>query len=361
MVIVHTESSLGWGGQELRILNEAEGMRARGHQVIILCPRESTIYNEASRRAIPTVALPIARKSLQGVYALWQWLRKRRVDVVNTHSSTDSWLTAIATRMLRHAAPLVRTRHVSAPVPLNFATRWLYTRSSKHIVTTSEALRRQLIEQNGYPPEAVSAVPTGIDSDHFTPGDALQARRALGLDPEKKIIGIVATLRSWKGHYFLIEAFARLSDNNTLLLIVGDGPQRAAISRHIAERRLNERIIMAGNQQDVLPWLRAMDIFVLPSYANEGVPQAVVQAMLCGLPVVSTALGGILEAIRHEQTGLIVEPKNSRQLHEAISRVLHDARLGQTLGAAARKLAQEKFDLETMLDKMERLFHEAIG
>ena len=170
----------------------------------------------------------------------------------------------------------------------------------------------------------------------------------------------VATLRSWKGHRYLIESIPQLPDRNVQLLIVGDGPQREALQRQITELGLDGRVIMLGNQRDVLPWLQAMDIFVLPSYANEGVPQAAVQAMLCGLPVVSTPVGGILEAIQHEQTGLIVEPGNSQQLHESINRLLHDAPLCQTLGAAARKRALEKFGLDTMLDKMEPLFRKAM-
>src|SRR5712692_4020636 len=88
MNIVHTESSLGWGGQEIRILTEAAGMRRRGHQVTLLCPPEAKIFGEANLRGIPVVALPIARKNLTGIWALYRWLTSSRVEVINTHSST---------------------------------------------------------------------------------------------------------------------------------------------------------------------------------------------------------------------------------------------------------------------------------
>src|ERR1019366_3018285 len=96
MYIVHSESSCGWGGQEIRVLEEAAGMLARGHRVTLLCPREARIHEEAARRGVPAVALPIARKSLAGVRALHGWLAHQRCDVLNSHSSTDSWLAALA-------------------------------------------------------------------------------------------------------------------------------------------------------------------------------------------------------------------------------------------------------------------------
>lgn len=359
--IVHTESSLGWGGQEIRILNEAAGMLRRGHAVTLVCPAHAHLYAEAQRRGIPTVALPIGRKNPRGVWALRSWLRRHRPDVINSHSSTDSWLAALACRLLHRPPPLVRTRHISAPIPDNAATRWLYQKATWHIVTTGEKLRHQLIINNGYAAEHITSVPTGIDTEHFTPGDRVAARVQLGLPQDAPVVGIVATLRSWKGHQYLLEAFSRLALPDARLLIVGDGPRRTAIEQEIARLGLGERVILPGNQTDVLPWLQAMDVFVLPSYANEGVPQAILQAMLCALPVITTHVGSIAEAIQHEQTGLIVPPRNPEALAAAIERLLCDAVLRDQLGFAARALALKRFGLEAMLERMEAIFREAMA
>ncbi|MDH5264086.1 MAG: glycosyltransferase family 4 protein, partial [Betaproteobacteria bacterium] len=123
--ILHTESSLGWGGQEIRVLTEARGVARRGHAVTLAAPGESRILAAAAGYGVEAVAIPIARKSIGGLFAMTGLLRNRRFDLVNTHSSTDSWLAAVATRLLRGAPPIVRTRHISAPVPRNLATRWL--------------------------------------------------------------------------------------------------------------------------------------------------------------------------------------------------------------------------------------------
>ncbi len=360
-MIVHTEASCGWGGQEIRILTEARGMMARGHELHLLCPAEARIYSEAQRYGVPVQALPIARKRPGGVLALRRWLREHRPTVINTHSSTDTWLAALACATLADAPPIVRTRHISAPVPDNAATRWLYTKATSRIVTTGEKLRGQLIRDNGYPADRITSVPTGIDTARYAPGDRAAARRALGLDAEKHYIGIVATLRSWKGHHHLLEAFSLLDAPEWRLLIVGDGPRRAFIEGVIGRLRLGDRVRMVGQRNDAERWLQALDIFCLPSYANEGVPQALLQAMLTALPVVTTPVGSITEAVTDEVTGLIVPPEQPERLAAALRRLMDDPQLAAGLGRAARASGIRRFGLDNMLDGMERVFAEAAG
>jgi len=356
MHILHTEASCGWGGQEIRILTEAAGMLRRGHRVTLICSHRARIFREAEKRNIPVVDLPVDRKRLSGVLALRRWLRVTPVDVINTHSSTDTWLAALATVWLNRTVPLVRTRHISAPVPKNSLTRWLYTSATAHIVTTGEALRQTLYRENGFPLERISSVPTGIDLTRYVPGDRAAARNRLGLSSDRIIIGIVATLRSWKGHRYLLQAFSRMANRTAHLVIVGDGPQRESLANEISQLKISDRVHLPGNQDDVLPWLHAMDIFALPSYANEGVPQALLQAMACARPVVSTPIGSIQEIITPEVTGLLVQPKDSDDLQRALERLSNDADLRQALGAQARQLVLDRFGLDHMLDKMERIF-----
>ena len=349
MKIVHTESSLGWGGQELRILAESKGLSSRGHDITLLCPLEARIYGEAPNWGLRTVALPIATKRLDGVLALRRWLRFHRPDVVSTHSSTDSWLVALGTRL-----PIVRTRHISAPVPRNFLTRWLYSRATR-IVTTGEALKLDLVERTGVPAERIESVPTGADPNVFAPGDKYAARMHLSLPQDAMLIGIVATLRSWKGHRHLVEALPA----GATLVIVGDGPQRDALEGQVRAAGLRARVHFAGNQRDVVPWMQALDIFALPSYANEGVPQALMQAMLVGLPCVTTTVGGIGELAMDGTTALIVPPENPNALRSALERLMGDPALRSRLGAAARRHCAERFSHERMLDRMEAIYREA--
>jgi glycosyltransferase involved in cell wall biosynthesis len=355
--IVHTEASLGWGGQEIRILTEAQGMVDRGHRVTLLCPPEARIHAAAQERGLPVEALPIGRKQPGGVLALRRWLIANPADVINTHSSTDTWLAALACLFLKSPPPLVRTRHVSAPIANNRATRWLYGAATRHIVTTGEALRRQLIEDNGLDADRITSIPTGIATNHFVPGDQAVARARLGLPQGAPLIGIVATLRSWKGHRYLLEALSLLPEN-VGLVIVGDGPNRQNIESKIHEFGVVDRVWLAGNQHDVLPWLQSLDVFALPSYANEGVPQALVQAMLCGLACVTTACGGIGEIARDGTTAVLVRTEDAADLGRGLEKALGDAELRKRLGTAARLYCAANLSVETMLDRMEKVFRD---
>ena len=356
MNIVHTEASCGWGGQEIRILEESRGLIERGHAVWVLCPAESRIFEEGPKRGVPTIALPIGRKNLKGLFALRRFLKQNPVDVINTHSSTDTWLTALACRTLIKAPPIVRTRHISSPIPNNWASRWLYTRAVNHIVTTGEALRQQVIQQTGADPARITSVPTGIDPERFKPGDKREVRIKLGLDPEANYIGIVATLRSWKGHLYLLEAFAKLNLPNLHLLIVGEGPMHDPIKAKIAALDLSDRVTLTGQRSDPEHWMQALDIFCLPSYANEGVPQAILQAMLTGLPIVTTPVGAILEAVTDGATALIVPPKDATALAAAMDRLIRSADACTALGTRAQEIALQSFTLNIMLMRMHKVF-----
>jgi glycosyltransferase involved in cell wall biosynthesis len=356
--IVHTEASLGWGGQELRILAESKGMMERGHAVQLLCAPQSRIFTEAPAWGLPVTALPIGEKKLGGLMKLRAWFGRNRCDVISTHSSTDSWLSALAMLLLGRPYPIVRTRHISAPISTDFLTRWLYTSATSHIVTAGVALRKELIERNGFPAARIDSVPTGIDTGRFRPGDRNAARKALGLPPGQPLIGIVATLRSWKGHLYLIEAFAGLP-KTVRLVIVGDGPMRPQLEARVDKLGLRERVAFAGNQSDVVPWLQAIDIFALPSYANEGVPQALVQAMLTGLPCVTTNVGSIAEVATDGRTALVVPPRNVTGLRYALNRLLEDGMLREQLAGTARTHCAANFSRERMLDEMERIYSQA--
>ena len=356
MHIVHSESSCGWGGQEIRVLEEAAGMLERGHRVTLLCPREARIHEAAVRRGVPAVALPIARKGLTGLGAMRSWLARQPCSVLNSHSSTDSWLAALALLGMSPRPALVRTRHISAAIPDNIATRWLYQSATRHIVTTGERLRVQLIRDNRFRAETIVSVPTGIDLARFAPAGKAQAKARLGLDPAVACIGIVATLRSWKGHRYLVEAFAGLKGKDARLLLVGDGPGRDNLKRQVAGLGLEARVLMPGDQDDVVPWLQALDVFALPSYANEGVPQALMQAMAVGIPVISTPVGSIDELVRPEETGLMVPVQDAAALGAAIERLLAEPALAQRLALAARAWVSSRYSRERMLDSMEAVF-----
>jgi glycosyltransferase involved in cell wall biosynthesis len=362
--ILHTESSIGWGGQELRILTEMEGMARRGHRVHLLTADSADILPAARARGLAVDGLPIAAKKLPGLRAVRAWLARNgaRYDVVNTHSSTDAWLVALARASLSRMPPVVRTRHVSTPVNNSPTTRWLYQRATAHLVVTGEVLKTQLVRDNHYDPAHITSVRTGIDLARFRPLDRAEARARTGVDT-RPAVAIVATLRDWKGHDDLFDAWTTLRERvpGWQLLVIGDGPRRAHLVRRIEDMKLGNDVHFAGNQDDVPAWYACADIAVLPSYGDEGVPQSLMQAAACGLPSVSTPIGAIPEAMRDGETGLLVPPRDVPALAGALSRLMTDEDLRARMGRAAHAYAQANFGIDRMLDGMEAVFAKVVG
>jgi glycosyltransferase involved in cell wall biosynthesis len=365
LAIAHTESSQGWGGQEIRVLSEAAGFIARGHRVTLLATPESRIAAEAARFGVPLVHLPIGAKRARGILAVLGALRTLQLDVINTHSSTDSWLVALALRYLkargRTVPVLVRTRHVSVPVKPTRATRWLYRKATSRTVTTGDALRAMLIQQLGIDPARIDSIPTGIDPALFGRQSRAAARAQLQLPPAVPLVGIVATLRSWKGHRYLVDALAQMAHRDAVLVIVGSGPQEQALRDQVSARGLGERVVFAGQQDDVVPWLAALDVFALPSYANEGVPQALLQAMFAGVPCVTTDAGAIPEIAVAGDTALVVAREDPASLARALDALLDDRAHAAQLAVRAHALVMARYTRDAMLDRMEVAFRAALG
>jgi glycosyltransferase involved in cell wall biosynthesis len=186
------------------------------------------------------------------------------------------------------------------------------------------------------------------------------ARARLGLPQEVPLVGIVATLRSWKGHRYLVEALPRLSHADARLVIVGDGPQREALERQVDGLQLRDRVVFAGQQQDVADWLAALDVFALPSYANEGVPQALLQAMFARVPCVTTDAGAIPEIARDGGTATIVAKEDAAALAAGIDALLGDRARASVQAQRAHAFVAGRYTLAAMLDRMEAVFRRAL-
>ncbi len=318
MKILHTEASSGWGGQEIRILTESQIFIKNGHQVMIAADIDSQLAKKASDFQVPIHPISLNKKSLKNLMSLRQLFKDLQPDVISCHSSTDHWLSSLGRLTLTKKPAIVRTRHISAPVTRNITTKWLYNIGTDALMTTGVSIKNALIEDNFVNPENVFSVPTGIDAERYQIGNFQQYRNELNLPNNHFIFGIVATLRSWKGHSYLIEAFGKLNLTNTSLLIVGDGPQMSSYQALAQSMPNAKNIHFAGNQSNVIPYLQAMDCFVLPSYANEGVPQALLQAMAVGLPIISCPIGGIPESLENYSNKVLVPPQKICHLSNAM-------------------------------------------
>ncbi|MBI4795525.1 MAG: glycosyltransferase family 4 protein [Deltaproteobacteria bacterium] len=356
--ILHTESSLGWGGQERRILAEALAMRARGHRLLLACDHRGELFPRGQRAGFPVFPLNFGGwRNLGAGWALRWLVRAERVDILNTHSSLDSWVGMLALAGLKKPI-LVRTRHLSTPVKSSRPTRWLY-QAPRATITTSEGIKELLQQRVGVAPERVFSIPTGVSLTEFAPRQAdASLREGLQIPEDSFIWGMVSVLRSWKGHLYALEALRELLDAGlqTHLVVVGEGPYRSLIEPKIKELGLDEQVRLVGYQEDVAPWLALMDVVVMASYAHEGVPQAALQALALGKPVVGTYVGGIPEVIIPGETGLLAPPKDSHALAEALRQLWEHPELRAEMGRRGRDLVIQKYSLEQMAAAVEGVY-----
>ena len=355
--VLHTESSRGLGGQEIRTLHEARWTGERGWRVVLACQADGRLLERARDAGLEVVALSMkAPWDARAIARLVALIKRERVDIVHTHSSIDAWIGGVAARSAR--VPVVRTRHVSIPIRRSWNP--VYTWLADRVITSGEAIRR-LVMNAGASPERVVAIPAGVDLDGFPFGRRSKAvADALGVSPP--VIGSVAMFRGSKGHAHLIEALAvvRRRYPGATLLLVGDGIRRAWVEGLARDAGLAEAVVFTGFRSDVAALLGAMDCFALASTRTEGVPQSLLQAFAAGVPVVASDIGGIAEVVADGATGVLVKA-TAVDLAQGIERVLDDPDAAARRAIAARAMVEERFSHASMLTRLLDLYVEVLG
>jgi glycosyltransferase involved in cell wall biosynthesis len=360
LVVLHTESSTGWGGQESRTLDESVGLRALGARVLILCQFGSRLGERAAERGIDVRHAPM-RSGLDwpAVRFILRLIRDEGVRVVNTHSGQDSLLAGIAGRLSRRRPVVVRTRHLALPI----TSKMSYGLLPHRVVTVSSHVRCRLVER-GIPAERIVAIPTGVDpGGRFDPsGVTGSLKEELGLRPDIPLVGTVAILRFKKGHQVLIEAVPRILQSvpETVFVCAGDGPQRDNLTRSLRERGLTDRVHLLGLRGDIPNVLKSIDVFVLPTL-EEALGTSFLEAMAMGKPVIGTWVGGVPEVVRHGVNGLLVAPNDPEGLAEATARLLQDPARGRAMGSEGRRMVESEFTVQRMCQRMHDLYRSLLG
>jgi glycosyltransferase involved in cell wall biosynthesis len=355
--IVHTESSLGWGGQEWRVFLELQWMRQHGHQVWLGASPKSQIFARARDEAIPCIPLSFQRwRWPDEILRLAAFFRRKKIEVVNTHSSRDAWLGALAARMVR--VPLIiRSRHIEVDYENPFLARVAFEALPDHVLTTSQRIAEKLMQDQGISPHRLTCLPTGVDLKKFYPQPGGLVQKELGLPATTRLVGMVSVLRSWKGHDDFLAAIALLKPTfDVHFVIVGGGPGREYLERRIRETGLEKRVTLLGYREDIPVVLASLAILVLPSTAHEGVPQIILQAQAMARAVIGTTIGGIPEVITDGETGLLVPPQTPAALAAAIQKFLDDPAAAQLTGERARQGVIARHSLDVMGETLEALY-----
>ncbi len=347
MKVLHTEWSDGWGGQEMRIINEMIAVRKKGIEVCLACRDNAKIKQKALENKIEVFTLAFdGAYDLKTMFALSKIIKKESIDIVNTHSGKDTWVGGFAAKLA--GVKFIRTRHLSNkinPSRLNFINEM-----ADFIITTGEGVREDMIKYNRIKPEKIMSIPTGIDENMFDPAkyDKNECREMFGFE-KKIVVGTLGVLRGVKGHIFLIDAAKELLTkyNNIEFAIAGDGP----LKEHLKNK--SQGYVRLLGHQNGAKFLNAIDIFVLPS-KNEGVPQSLIQALMMNIPSIATNVGSVKDLYK-DNNFFLVEPENVEMLVKQISFVIDNYKTNNT-----RKYMVEKFSLNNMTKKIVDIYQKVL-
>ncbi len=362
MHILHTEGSNGWGGQEIRILREAEGMRSRGHEVIFAVALGGKLIAHARKLGFEVYELNFKKThALFTIPRLLRIFKKHRIDLVNTHSSADAWMAGIAARIAGKF--VVRTRHLSTPIRKGLNSVLLYNGLSDFVVTTSSAIIPLICNQSKLPPSLCRCIPTGVDPAllNVDPTAVEAFREQLHLTPEDCLVGTACFVRSWKGINDFMRAAELLREIDHLTWIIVGGGYVNDYKTAAEKMDLKGRLIFTGHLNSPYIALAAMDIFALLSTAHEGISQSSLQAAYLKKPLITTPVGGLPEVCLDGKTGLIVPPFSPEKVGEAVIKLKSDPALRRKLGEDAHKLVVEKFTMQRTLDEMESVYKSVMG
>ncbi|MFH0943848.1 MAG: glycosyltransferase family 4 protein [Planctomycetota bacterium] len=379
--VIHVITKLELGGAQQNTLDTCSLLDRRRFRVALLSGPDGLLTSEAARipdidyRIVPSLSRPIRPvRDYHAFRCLRDHIRQIAAEngppIVHTHSSKGGILGRLAARAA-DVSDVVHTIHgFGHPACSNLVTRQLALQAERHVsqhtrcfVAVSKANLERGRSLNLFRNSRVELIRSGFDLGRFRARivDRAEARQRLGLEPESPLIGTVACFKPQKDLQTFVKTAGamRSAIPDARFLIVGDGDSRPDLERMIGAAGLRPAFSLLGWRRDVPEILPALDVFVLTS-RWEGLPRSLVQAMACGIPVVSTSVDGVLDLVTHMETGLLARPGDHLGIARGISDLIRDEGLRHRLAANAAPLV-DQFDLGTMIAKLEALYESLAG
>lgn len=359
--VLHVVTSLDPGGMENGVCNIARGLAGRGIATHVACLERRGAF--AERLPHPDYVHVLGKRegfSPGATWRLWRLLRTVRPAVVHTHNLGPLIYASLATLGGR-LRPIVHGEHSQlAPwelEPRRIRQRRKLYRRCRAVHTVSQSQVEELARL-GFSHSKLFAIPNGVDTERFCPGDRTAARARLGIPADAFVVGLVGRFGPFKGHDVLMEAFEAMGQrfSSTHLLLVGaGGSEEPRIRQLAATSRVKEKIHFTGFQADPSPAYRAMDVLVIPS-RNEGMSNAALEAMATGLPVVANTGCGHEQVLTTGTDGVIADLSIPARMATTLEPFLAGPERLVDMGRAARMTVARRFSLTSMLDAYEQLY-----
>jgi glycosyltransferase involved in cell wall biosynthesis len=306
------------------------------------------------------------RFDLRVIPGLRESIERRAPDIVLTHHVKSHFLMKMSRLWRKY--PWVAFHHGYTKTHLR---EHLYNRldrlslpTARRVVTVCQAFADELV-MAGVRPERITVQHNSIGREEAATAEEVSAlKKGFGIREDERIVLAIGRLSSEKAHIDLISAFRRLlemkAEVKAKLLIVGDGPERKRLEAAVSADGIKEHVIFAGQISNVKPYYAAADVMVLPSH-SEGSPYVLLEAMAAGLAIVATAVGGVPEMVKDEESALLVPARNPQAMAEAIWRVLTDAEVAGRLTLNASALIATRYSPETYVRSLLEMYREIIS
>jgi glycosyltransferase involved in cell wall biosynthesis len=367
--------SHGYGGMELYMLRLMRRLDASRYQPMVVVPGFRDRYRSSSHRFLDDVArenIPLLQPSnpgaqrgisaLKEIISLRKLLRSEAIDILHIHSCRpEGARKAILAARLAGVSGVIKSEHFPPTVTAGRAAKYkvkLFDAATDRIVAGSDGDRREQIEELGRPAEKVVRIYNGVELENIPHGkDIRSAKSLLRLDPDLPVLCTIGRLVRQKGHRYLLQALPSVVDacGPLNLLLVGDGDLRSELEELAQTLGVAPYVHFVGFQQDVLPFIHAADIAVMPSLF-EVLSLSMLEFMAAGKPVIGTNHSSFLEAINDRENGLIVPMKDSQAISRAILELLQDEPLRLRLGAAAQERVRANFSFSRLANEMMDLY-----
>ncbi|QIB52608.1 glycosyltransferase family 4 protein [Pseudomonas sp. OIL-1] len=342
------------GGASVHVLDLADGMRRKGHDVWILAGGSGVVSEIAAKRGVDYISLNCMKrdvdpvKDVRGIFELRKMIVKIAPDIVHLHSSKAGVLGRLSCIGL--PVGVVFTAHGWAFTEgVSARRRWFYTeverfmaRFTNRIITVSNYDMDLALKLKVCDASLVSSVHNGIPD--------LQINTEISEANNDVRLIMVARFAEQKNQRALLQALSHLNELNWTLELVGDGPLLQDVQDLARELGLSEKVYFAGACSDVHNRLLASDVFLLVS-DWEGLPLVILEAMRAGLPVIASRVGGVPEAIDHGETGFVVDRNDQQGLVRVLRRMLESPELRQQMGLKGREKFNREFVFEDMLER----------
>ncbi len=361
------ESMSPSGGSELNAVRTAELLAARGHHltVMTMTPRVDGMYPRYAAAGISvhnfSARSLISRDAWHRVREATAFMQAQQVDVVHSHDPYSNFLMTLAAR--RAGVPAIASKRWSQyGFPQHRLTDIVAFRAAERVLANSDTVADSARRQAWLSPARVAVVSNFADDRVFkTPLDRAATRARFGYGESDCVVVIVARLRSEKNHRGAIDACQRAATVNPALrlLLVGDGPEQQSLESLVRDRGLTDRIQFVGHLDEAWRAFGAADLAMLPSL-HEGFPNAVVEAMAVGIPVLASDVGGIPDAVVDKDTGLLVPPLDVNAWVRALEFASANPEWRRRAGRAGRLRAEAHFSASAAVAKLEALYAELV-